>query len=91
MNKEHLKKLLEDIKAGKIEVDAALDSLKSLPFEDLGYAKLDTHRELRKGFPEVIFCQGKTIEQIVGIIRALSKKKQLIMATKMRNPQSQID
>ena len=82
MEREKIKKLLEDVKAGKIEIDEALRILKSFPYEDLGFAKIDTHRDLRKGFPEVILCKGKTKEQITKIVKRLSSKDQFIMATK---------
>ncbi len=82
MNKDNLKRLLQDVKTGKINIEQALDSLKTLPYEDLGFAKIDTHRDLRKGFPEVIFCQGKTTEQIVAIVDKFSKSNHTIMATR---------
>ena len=82
MDREKLEELLENIKAGKIEVADALRILKSLPYEDLGFAKIDTHRDLRKGFPEVIFCKGKTLEQITKIVERLSSENEFIMATK---------
>ncbi|MFH2036869.1 MAG: nickel pincer cofactor biosynthesis protein LarB [Candidatus Zixiibacteriota bacterium] len=82
MNKEHLRLLLENIKNGEIDVDAAMESLKSMPYDDLGFAKLDTHRDLRKGFPEVIFCQGKTIDQIVMIFQRFLEMGQTVMATR---------
>ncbi len=88
MDREKIKKLLENVKAGKIEIDDALRILKSFPYEDLGFAKIDTHRDLRKGFPEVILCKGKTIEQIAKIVERLSfpmdpaEKNAFIMATK---------
>jgi NCAIR mutase (PurE)-related protein len=82
LEREKIKKLLEDVKAGKIEIDEALRILKSFPYEDLGFAKIDTHRDLRKGFPEVILCKGKTKEQITKIVKKLSSENQFIMATK---------
>jgi NCAIR mutase (PurE)-related protein len=82
LEKEKIKKLLEDVKVGKIEIDHALRILKSLPYEDLGFAKIDTHRDLRKGFPEVILCKGKTREQIIKIVKKLCSENQFIMATK---------
>lgn len=82
MDREKIKELLENVKAGKIEVADALRILKSLPYEDLGFAKIDTHRDLRRGFPEVILCKGKTIEQITKIIERLSSGNEFIMATK---------
>lgn len=68
MDKEQLKQLLEQVQAGATSVDDALTQLKTLPYKDLGFAKIDTHRALRRGFPEVIFCEGKTVEQIAQIV-----------------------
>ena len=82
MDREKLEELLENIKAGKIEVADALKILKSFPYEDLGFAKIDTHRDLRRGFPEVIFCKGKTLEQITKIVVRLSSENEFVMATK---------
>ncbi len=81
MNREQIRKLLEDVSNRQINVDDALDRLKILPYEDLGFAKIDSHRSLRKGFPEVIFSKGKTVEQIVAIVEKLASEGQAIMAT----------
>ena len=70
------KKLLESIKNGSISVDEALVRLKAQPFDDLGYAKVDLHREIRQGVPEVIYGAGKTPEQIGGIMGAMLKNGQ---------------
>ena len=61
------------VKKGKIKVDEAVKKLKFLPFEDLGFAKVDHHRTLRKGFPEVVYCQNKSKKQVVEIINSLAK------------------
>jgi len=82
LDREKIEELFENIKAGKIEVADALTILKSLPYEDLGFAKIDTHRDLRTGFPEVILCKGKTIEQITKIVERLSSENEFVMATK---------
>ena len=82
MDREKIKELLENVKTGEIEVADALRILKSLPYEDLGFAKIDTHRDLRKGFPEVILCKGKTLEQITKTVEGLSSGNKFIMATK---------
>ncbi len=82
MDNHHLRKLLEEIKNGRIEIDDAFTQLKKLPFEDLGYAKIDNHRCVRTGVPEVIYCEGKTIEQIQGIVAVISKTHQNILATR---------
>jgi NCAIR mutase (PurE)-related protein len=82
VNKNSLRRLLNDLKEGRVDVESALDQLKSLPFEDLGFAKLDTHRDLRRGFPEVIFCQGKSISQVVTIVSSLADGERNVMATR---------
>jgi pyridinium-3,5-biscarboxylic acid mononucleotide synthase len=74
-----MKKLLQDYKAGKVPLAAVLEKLKSLPYEDLGFAKIDTHRQIRKGFPETIFCQGKTIKQICMILQKLPKDQNILL------------
>jgi NCAIR mutase (PurE)-related proteins len=82
MDREKIRELLENVKAGKTGIDEALRALRSFPYKDLGYAKIDTHRDLRRGFPEVILCRGKTIEQIRRIVERLSPETDFIMATK---------
>jgi NCAIR mutase (PurE)-related protein len=70
------------VKAGKISIDEAVEQLRHLPFEDLGFARVDHHRQIRQGLPEVIFCPGKTAEQIVGIFESLAKKGHNVLATR---------
>jgi NCAIR mutase (PurE)-related protein len=82
MDREKLRKLLENVKAGKIGIDDALRDLRSFPYQDLGDAKIDTHRDLRRGFPEVILCKGKSLEQIERIVESLSPEADFMMATK---------
>jgi NCAIR mutase (PurE)-related protein len=82
MNENELKQFLIDIKQGKINVDDGIDKLKDLPFENLGFAKIDNHRELRVGYPEVIYCEGKTIQQVSKIISYMMKKEVNILATR---------
>jgi len=77
-----IRKLLLDVKNGLLDVDSAIERLRVLPYEDLGYARLDHHRALRRGFPEVVFCQGKTTEQSVEIIKRLSEKNSRVLATR---------
>ena len=67
-----IRKTLEALRSGEISVDDALLSLKKQPFEDLGYAKVDHHRQLRQGAAEVIYGAGKTVEQIDGIVQSLT-------------------
>ncbi len=83
MNVESLKKLISDIKKGKVETAEALETLKTLPFEEMGFATLDTHRSLRQGFPEVILGQGKTPVQIIGIIKKMRARKENILITRV--------
>jgi len=82
MNSKDIKKLLEDVKDGKIEINDAINHLKDLPFKDLGFAKIDFHRELRTGYPEIIFCSGKTVEQVRKIIEFMLTKDTNIIATR---------
>jgi NCAIR mutase (PurE)-related protein len=71
MTEQDLRKLLEDVRRGRTGLDQALAKLKKLPFEDLGFAKIDHHRALRQGFPEVIYGSGKTSEQVAEIVRGM--------------------
>jgi NCAIR mutase (PurE)-related protein len=82
VNDQALKDLLHLVQNGKIDTEAALKRLKKLPFENLGYARIDNHRCIRNGVPEVIFCQGKTIQQIQGIVQRLSQNHTNILATR---------
>ncbi len=82
MHPERVRELLESVKSGNVGIEAALEALKDLPFEDLGYAVVDHHRELRNSFAEVIFCQGKTPEQVVGIARSIVSRGQNLLATR---------
>ena len=82
MTENQILELLKNVKDGNLELGQAVDQLKQLPFEDLGYAKVDHHREIRTGYPEVIFCPGKTNEQIRGIVERLLAKGTNIMASR---------
>ena len=82
MDEERLRLLLERVQAGEVAVDSALSSLRALPFEDLGFAKLDHHRALRNGFPEVVYCPGKTTPQIVAILERLTARAPKILASR---------
>jgi hypothetical protein len=82
MESNNLRDLLKQIEKGRVSVDAAMQALKKLPFEDLGYARIDNHRFLRTGVPEVIYCEGKTVSQIQGIIKKLSENHCNILATR---------
>ena len=82
MNINDLKKILREVKDGKIEVNKAVKELKFLSFEDLKFARVDHHRTLRKGFPEVIFCQGKTPDQIEKIAESILSRGHELLATR---------
>ena len=71
MTEQDLKKLLEEVRRGRTSPERALARLKQLPFEDLGFAKIDHHRSLRQGFPEVVYGRGKTGEQVAKIVRGM--------------------
>ncbi|NRT32903.1 nickel pincer cofactor biosynthesis protein LarB [Clostridium beijerinckii] len=82
MNKEEIKELLESVKDNKLNVDEALEKLEDLPFKDLGFAKIDNHREIRVGYPEVIYCEGKTVEQVRDIVKFMITKNNNILGTR---------
>src|SRR5512136_2591836 len=83
MNIQKLERLLKNVKSGETSVEEAMAQLRSLPFEDLGFARIDHHRVLRKGFPEVIWGQGKTTSQILSIMRQLKSKGHHILITRL--------
>ena len=82
MNREQVRCLLEKVRAGHMDVEEALDELRLLPYEEIGFAKLDHHRALRTGFPEVVLCQGKTAEQVAEIVQHLLQSADTVLATK---------
>ncbi|PRR82420.1 nickel pincer cofactor biosynthesis protein LarB [Clostridium vincentii] len=82
MNKEEIKNLLEAVKDNKINIEQALEKLEDLPFKDLGFAMIDNHRELRVGYPEVIYCEGKTVEQVQEIVKFMITKDSNILGTR---------
>lgn len=83
MEPKKLKRLLEDVEQGRLTAQQAYEALKLLPFEDLEFAKVDHHRALRTGFPEVIYAPGKTVEQIVEIASALRAKGHDVLVTRI--------
>ena len=82
MNKTELTNLLKGVKSGKTDIETALKRLKHLPFEDVVYAHIDHHRHLRHGMPEVIYCEGKTVQQITGIAKRMIRSGTDILATR---------
>ena len=82
MDEKQLEQILMNVKDGTLDVEEAVQRLRHLPFEDIGFAKIDHHRTLRCGFPEVIYCPGKTAEQVGAIFKKLAKTDQNIIATR---------
>ena len=76
--------LLEQVKNNDIDIDIAMEKLKDLPYEDIGYANIDHHRQIRNGYPEVIYCEGKSDEHILGIIKKMGDKGSNILGTRCR-------
>ena len=82
MNEDQLRGLLEQVKEGCLDVEAALNRMRHMPFEDLGFAKVDHHRALRQGMPEVIFAKGKTPDQVVAIAESLLQNAPNVLITR---------
>jgi len=82
MKRQELEKLLTDLQGGEISVEQAIEKLKYMPFSDLGFARIDHHREIRTGYPEIIFCQGKTIEQVKLIFSHIITSGQDVIGTR---------
>jgi hypothetical protein len=83
MDKKILEQLLEEVRAGRLPVAGALDRLRTLPFEDLGFARVDHHRQFRQSFPEVVFAGGKSLDQLRGILTSLSARADHILVTRL--------
>lgn len=82
MDEKDLTKLLQDIKNGNLSIEEGTEQLKDLPFKELGFAKIDNHREMRVGYPEVIYCLGKTVEQVKKIVEFMNTKNNNILGTR---------
>src|SRR6266568_8851895 len=82
MDQDQLRSLFEQVRTGAIEVDAAMGRMRHMPFEDLGFAKVDHHRALRHGMPEVILAKGKTPEQVAAIAERLLANAQNVLITR---------
>jgi len=90
MDTTALKNLLNNVKAGKIDIAEALRKLKELPFEDIGFATIDHHRSLRRGFPEVIYGPGKKAEEIVKISEKMIGKGENVLITRLTYKKARI-
>ncbi len=82
MDKRELTRLLEKVQKGSLGIDGALKKLHDLPFKDIGHTRIDTHRELRQGYPEVIYGAGKTKKQICDIVKAMIPRGNTIIVTR---------
>ena len=82
MTEEILRELLESVRTGRQSIDEAVTRLRSMPFEDLGFAKVDHHRAIRCGYPEVIYCEGKSTEQVVAVFGARAAAGGNVLATR---------
>ncbi len=79
---DRLNKMLRDLKTGRVSIDRTLEALTDLPYKDLGFAKIDNHRSLRRGFPEVIFGKGKTVSQIINIAKRIISHDGILLVTR---------
>src|SRR5258708_37228575 len=82
MDAVSLRKLLQDVRSGAVSPDDAVARLRHMPFEDLGFAKIDDHRRVRSGMPEVIFAQGKTPTQVANIFKSMAARGGNVLSTK---------
>ncbi len=89
MNRSALERLLAEVAAGSLAPDAALERLRHFPSEQLSYARLDHHRSLRQGWPEVVFCAGKTVDQVVGICGRLAEMNRTFLGTRASDEQAE--
>lgn len=85
MTEKELEKILKDVKSGGKSVEAAIDELKYFPYTDLGFASLDHHREVRTGYPEIVYCAGKTVEQVQKIFLVMSERNNNSFGTRADN------
>lgn len=88
MNRETLEKLLTSVSNGALSPQSACDRIKDIAVEDIGYAHIDHHRSLRKGFPEVIYGEGKTVAQIDGILEKMTAQEDTVIVTRIDHPKA---
>ncbi len=82
MNVKEVEQLLKGVKSGDTSIEEALEILKNFPYTDLGFARIDHHRELRTGYPEIIYCAGKTVEQVKEIFRVMAERENSVIGTR---------
>ncbi len=82
MNIKEVEKLLNEVKNGSASVEEALEVLKNFPYTDLGFARIDHHREIRTGYPEIVYCSGKTVDQVREIFRVMSQRENNVVGTR---------
>ena len=82
MNIKDVEKLLTDVKGGQTSIEEALTILKDFPYTDLGFAKIDNHREMRTGYPEIVYCAGKSVGQVKEIFRVMSERENNVIGTR---------
>src|SRR5436853_3423457 len=82
MDQGQLRSLFEQVRSGAVDLDTAMTRMRHLPFEDLGFAKVDHHRALRHGIPEVVFGKGKTPEQVSAIVASLMSRARNVLVTR---------
>jgi NCAIR mutase (PurE)-related protein len=85
MNVKEVEKLLKDVREGQTSVEDALSVLKDFPYTDLGFARIDNHREMRTGYPEIIYCAGKSVEQVREIFRIMAERENNVIGTRADN------
>jgi NCAIR mutase (PurE)-related protein len=82
MTRNEIENLLREVKAGEKSIDEALGILKDFPYTDLGFARIDHHREIRTGYPEIVYCAGKTTDQVVEIFRVMAQRENNVIGTR---------
>jgi NCAIR mutase (PurE)-related protein len=85
MNERRLRSWIRDVRAGKRKSGALVEQLARMPYEDLGFARLDTHRHLRRGLPEAVFCEGKQPQQVITITRRLARSQDVVILTRLES------
>src|SRR5260370_7589054 len=90
MDEKALRQLLTRVRKGRVSVPSAVNRLKDVPFVELGFATIDTHRKLRFGFPEVVLGESKTADQLMRIVGALYERRQTVLVTRLQPEKAQV-